>query len=167
MVFSFVDFPAWIIFRSSELLTVFSRPYWTTMGFLTAVVVPVVFVGGLLGIGGRQSIHRIAAVSALSGLLTVVLFVGGALFFIATMVLSVGMMWLFSWLVLWWPVYVLAFIPQIGHFPPTGISALDMDQITAVLGVAIVAAIRILHRVFRGSSVTTSDEHELAVLPPS
>ncbi|KAJ7891137.1 hypothetical protein B0H13DRAFT_2340633 [Mycena leptocephala] len=50
-------------------------------------------------------------------------------------------------LALWWPMYILAFFPQLPYFPITGISIREMDQITALLGVAVVAALRIVRHV--------------------
>ncbi|KAJ7264783.1 hypothetical protein C8J57DRAFT_1308170 [Mycena rebaudengoi] len=53
-----------------------------------------------------------------------------------------GGQWLIYWLGFWWPVYILAFFPQMGYFPLTGISLLEMDQIATVVAISIVALIR-------------------------
>jgi hypothetical protein len=67
-------------------------------------------------------------------------------------------LWFISWQLLWWPAYVVAFFPQLGYFPPTGISVLEMDQIVALLAVAVVAAIRIGRAIFTEERAEAADK---------
>jgi hypothetical protein len=77
----------------------------------------------------------------------------------------VGGMWIFYWIFVWLPAYILAFFPQIEHFfPVTAISPLEMEQITAVVSIAIVAAIRTLRCIFACSPVYTSSRSNSTVL---
>ncbi|KAJ7876601.1 hypothetical protein B0H13DRAFT_2668589 [Mycena leptocephala] len=70
-----------------------------------------------------------------------------AAFFLVLAALFVAfftILWLLLRLSLFWLTYFLAFCPWMGYFPLTGISFLEMDQISAFLGVAITAALRTL-----------------------
>ncbi|KAJ7900430.1 hypothetical protein B0H13DRAFT_2029121, partial [Mycena leptocephala] len=75
--------------------------------------------------------------------------------------------WLCSWVFLWGPIYILAFCPQMGLFPVSGISVWEMDQIAALAGVAFIAAFRSFRRILEAahpSSDSPSSSHELAPL---
>ncbi|KAJ7036299.1 hypothetical protein C8F04DRAFT_483763 [Mycena alexandri] len=70
------------------------------------------------------------------------------------------MAWVFYWIVLWWPVYILAFFPQMGFFPLTGTSVLEMDQVAALVAVVIVAAIRLSGPIFKMAQASRSSSTE-------
>ncbi|KAJ7795806.1 hypothetical protein B0H14DRAFT_2917527 [Mycena olivaceomarginata] len=74
--------------------------------------------------------------------------------------------WLVMWVMSWWPMYFLAFFPQIGYYPPSGISVLEMDQIAALLSVVIVAAIHFLRPIFKYACSSAASEEEGAPLIP-
>jgi hypothetical protein len=59
-----------------------------------------------------------------------------------------GMKWLALWVALWIPIYIFAFFPQMGYFPLTGISVLEMDQLAGLLGVAVIATLRSVQRIY-------------------
>lgn len=80
------------------------------------------------------------------------------------MTIMVGTMWALYWILLWWPMYLLAFFPQLGYFPVTGVSALEMDQIATVVGVAVVVVIRTSRRIF-ARSPAYADPHSMHVAP--
>ncbi|KAJ7336941.1 hypothetical protein DFH08DRAFT_813245 [Mycena albidolilacea] len=79
----------------------------------------------------------------------------------------VGGIWIFYWIFIWLPAYILAFFPQTGHFfPVTAISPLEIEQIAAVVSVAVVAAIRTLRRIFARSPVHTRSRSDSTLLVP-
>jgi hypothetical protein len=94
--------------------------------------------------------------------------VAEAVFALLTWILFTPMaleaMWLILWVVCWWPMYLLAFLPQIGYYPPSGISVLEMDQIAALLGVAFVAAIRVLQPISKCARSSAASSLEGAPL---
>ncbi|KAJ6553196.1 hypothetical protein B0H19DRAFT_1155915 [Mycena capillaripes] len=79
----------------------------------------------------------------------------------------VGLQLLAAWpitcLFMCW-VYIIAFFPQSGYFPPTGMSALDMDQAAALLTIVVVAVIRSWRPIFKARPTAAS--HELSPLLP-
>ncbi|KAF7375818.1 hypothetical protein MSAN_00471700 [Mycena sanguinolenta] len=50
--------------------------------------------------------------------------------------------WLAAWALLWGVQYIIAFFPEMGYFPITGMSVMDMDQLAALLGIGFIAAFR-------------------------
>jgi hypothetical protein len=81
--------------------------------------------------------------------ISVVPFVG---FPIMVGVLMLGIatfIWVMLWVCLFWLVYIEAFLPWLGYFPITGISLLEMDQVSAFLGVLVIAALRTLHPILK------------------
>ncbi|KAJ7236460.1 hypothetical protein C8J57DRAFT_1247703 [Mycena rebaudengoi] len=74
-----------------------------------------------------------------------------------------GMQWLCFWATLWGPIYILAFLPQMGYSPLTGISLLEMDQIAALLGVVLIAG----DRVFRHISEAAAESSTLPLYNPT
>ncbi|KAJ7910249.1 hypothetical protein B0H13DRAFT_2012634, partial [Mycena leptocephala] len=68
----------------------------------------------------------------------------------------------------WWPVYILAFFPQLQFFPVSATSIFEMDQIAALLAVIVVTVIRIARPIFKSvrsiraaakSNSSSSHEH--------
>ncbi|KAJ6461803.1 hypothetical protein C8R45DRAFT_1028013 [Mycena sanguinolenta] len=64
-------------------------------------------------------------------------------------VLVMVLIWLVFWAIFWPLLYILAFFPQMGSFPLTGMSVMDMDQLAALLGVGFIAAFRTGRRIFK------------------
>ncbi|KAJ7271258.1 hypothetical protein C8J57DRAFT_1716392 [Mycena rebaudengoi] len=130
------------------------RAYWFRAGVVTGAVTVVWLFGALWG---RSTPRRAVWLAAKTGFYCAA--VSSAILCIPSLyftIISLGF-WFVSWLLLWWPAYVLAFFPQLGIFPPTGISVLEMDQIAALLAVAIVAAIRIGRAIFTEVQAEATD----------
>ncbi|KAJ7260339.1 hypothetical protein B0H12DRAFT_380590 [Mycena haematopus] len=53
------------------------------------------------------------------------------------------------WSIFWVPFYILAFFPQMGSFPLTNMSVMDMDQLAASIGIGFIAAFRSARRIFK------------------
>ncbi|KAJ7251719.1 hypothetical protein C8J57DRAFT_1352317 [Mycena rebaudengoi] len=141
-------FPAEVTLPSLELYA--SAGYWQCCSVVTAAVTIAVFLRQLVAGEDRRAQLEFTIAAGLLPLACVL-----------------------SWMVclaLWWPTYILALIPWAGYFPATGTSVLEMDQITSLLAVAIVAAIRIGRLIAKASpsaDASTSEEHELAPLLPT
>ncbi|KAJ7279916.1 hypothetical protein C8J57DRAFT_1301114 [Mycena rebaudengoi] len=153
-----VDFPA-------SLWVYLAPDYWVMVLGTTGIVAIIVFVASMVHsvVWGRNQGHVlnwIASAGMFSLAAALFKFVYVAVFPICIL----GGIWVCSWIVIWWPVHILAFFPQIGYSPPSGISVLEMDQFAGFLGVAIVAAVRSLRPVFKSlhsstDTSTPSEEH--------
>lgn len=125
-----------------------------------------VFLGCLVAVPNLQGI-LLAALAALGAAFSVAVgFLSVPILGIIWMLFMTGSYWGFIWVALWWPVYILAFFPQIRFFPPTTISVLEMDQIAALLGVSAVAAIRMLRailKVFHPSAHSLPEETSVSI----
>ncbi|KAJ7872214.1 hypothetical protein B0H13DRAFT_2059512, partial [Mycena leptocephala] len=134
-----VDFPATAFLAVSYLPRL-----WMVRGYWEAAA------GGISAIAlffiASKFVQRPLLVHALwsgtTGAAAVVLLFALVPLFGAPQVVVGAVEWFVARVVLWWPVYVLAWFPRMGYFPPTGISVLEMDQIAALLGIASAAAIR-------------------------
>ncbi|KAJ7493927.1 hypothetical protein FB451DRAFT_1215731 [Mycena latifolia] len=140
---------------------VLSQRYCMWAGTIMGAVLAVVFVWEMLE---QRTLRRAPRKTILTGILSVLPFIPWfELAFIDTM-------WFLCWVAFWWPVYILAFFPQMGYFPITGMSLLEMDQTAALLAVAVVAAIRILRSIFKAirplADSDSSLSHEVAPLLP-
>jgi hypothetical protein len=93
----------------------------------------------------------------------------GSLYMLFTVLILLSM-WPLSWIIVWWPVYILAFFPQIGYFPPTNMSVFDMDQFAALLSIVVVATIRIWGPIFKAVHsrlfASTASSYEMSPLLP-
>ncbi|KAJ6556766.1 hypothetical protein DFH09DRAFT_1164446 [Mycena vulgaris] len=135
-------FPANII----NFWTVFMyHEYWVWAGVITAAITAVWFLGSLWG---RRALRRAAWLATKAGFYTAA--VSSGILSIPSLYFTImfAFPWFVTWLVVWWPVYVLAFWPQLGYFPPTKISILEMDQMAGLLAVAAVAVIRLWRLAF-------------------
>ncbi|KAJ7430141.1 hypothetical protein B0H11DRAFT_2398517 [Mycena galericulata] len=139
--FTLVDFPAWLITSIVSMVApkYVSRTYWMVAGIETGAVSAIVCMVYLrqprnLGCALVRTLLAGAILAASFPSLVVLLWV-----------VIVGQQILFLWIVCWLPIYILAFCPHMGYFPPTGTtrSVLDMDQFSALLAVVVVALIRI------------------------
>ncbi|KAK7001294.1 hypothetical protein R3P38DRAFT_3048343 [Favolaschia claudopus] len=140
--FTMVDYPAYIgqlLFALRAMLT--SQIYWLAAGITSGIITFAALVFGAFA----------------SKILTSVsyAFVGTLGFFIAFPIACVSLMacfnmvqWLLFWVFFWWPIYLLAFFPQLDYFPRTNISISELDQLAALVAVSIVATIRTWLRVF-------------------
>ncbi|KAJ7347800.1 hypothetical protein DFH08DRAFT_153441 [Mycena albidolilacea] len=123
-----------------------SSGYWIVVGYCTASVIPVTFIGTWVC---RRNVRRALRWTAFAGAISVAIGVSMPLLvvpFVNGLIIGI---WFFCWIFLWWAVYILAFFPQLGYFPLTGMSVFEMDQMAALLGVVLVAAIRILRRIYK------------------
>jgi hypothetical protein len=144
--FTFVHFPAdleaWWTFSYIPL------QYWIPMVAATGIIIACAFMYSVL-LRQRSLTH--AAWFALWNplLLLAVLTAGPCIACLGISIVLLGI-WGLLWMWIWLSVYILAFFPHKGYFPITGMSVLDMDQIAALLPIAITAIIRIvraLHKV--------------------
>ncbi|KAF7333439.1 hypothetical protein MVEN_02359900 [Mycena venus] len=151
-----VDFPSWVLVSFIEVYSSLELwKSWRWMAIITGVLLLVVFLYTLVVDRSLESsLQRVAAV--------VVCLPLGILLHPA--MLEAG--WLLMWVVCWWPMYFLSFFPQIGYYPPSGISVLEMDQIAALLAVAAVAAIRVLRPIFKCARSSAASSEEGAPLIP-
>ncbi|KAJ7212623.1 hypothetical protein GGX14DRAFT_564374 [Mycena pura] len=161
------DFPAMVFIGISYLPSVWwAHAFWRTAAASSCMGSIVAFVGSLWGRKGL----RVACGSALGAGLVVALFFCLFPLIAAPFVIMGAIKWFFTWVVFWWPIYILAWFPQMGFFPLTAMSVLDMDQIAALLGIVVVAAIRMLRPVCEarrlGSRLGRASAHELAPLLP-
>jgi hypothetical protein len=131
------------------------RAYWFRAGVVTGTVTVVWLLGALLG---RSTPRRAVWLAAKTGFYCAA--VSSAILSIPSLYFTAMFagLWFISWQLLWWPAYVVAFFPQLGYFPPTGISVLEMDQIVALLAVAVVAAIRIGRAIFTEERAEAADK---------
>ncbi|KAJ6478277.1 hypothetical protein C8R45DRAFT_1006936 [Mycena sanguinolenta] len=143
-----VDLPLFIIWISIKVVPVFYMSGWYWL-----ITVPITTVFAVAIPGGKP----LVAGPVLIPLMVVI--------YAVVMVL----LWLFLWGIVWPLLYVLAFFPQLGFFPLTGTSVMDMDQLAALLGIGFIAAFRTWRRIFkavrdRANSVASTHEH-LPLLP--
>ncbi|KAJ7764802.1 hypothetical protein B0H16DRAFT_1454624 [Mycena metata] len=147
--FTLVDFLAlWTSVTSIGLLStgLLSSGYWMVVGYCTVSAILIMFISTWVC---RQNVRRALRGTAFAGAISVAIGVSMPLL---TLVLGNGLMiaiWFYCWIFLWWAVYVLAFFPQMGYFPPTGMSVFEMDQMAALLGVVLVVVIRVLRRIYK------------------
>ncbi|KAJ7694592.1 hypothetical protein B0H17DRAFT_1199118 [Mycena rosella] len=162
--FTLVDFLAHIISSNPYC----SRGYWVVAAVWTALVIPIAFVGSLVH---RRNLGCAVLSTILAGLASVAIGVSIPLFVTAVVTGGFGAIWVFCWVVFWWPAYIFAFFPQLAYFPASGTSVFEMDQMVALLGVVLVAVIRTLRRVkFKAPKHSAADSSpaspELAPLLP-
>jgi hypothetical protein len=127
-----------------------SRECWKLGASLTVVIMGLLFLIRMKGETWRCSVVLGTLPSLIMvGFKSVVILSSLPVLAIAFMTLYMGIFWAMCWVCLWWLVYIFAFFPQIGYFPVTGISVLEMDQIGALLAIVVVAAIRTLRVIFK------------------
>ncbi|KAJ7160624.1 hypothetical protein C8R43DRAFT_1233815 [Mycena crocata] len=138
--FSNTDFLAWFLDAVSGIFEIYmSRTFWKLTGMLCTVISVALFAWGI----GQHNNSTDALLKARFGLI-----LGGALLlspllFFGYLIAIPITKWLSFWVGLWWLVYILAFFPQMGYFPLTGISLMEMDQIAALLTATFIAAFRV------------------------
>jgi hypothetical protein len=144
-----------------------SYGYRWGMGIILAVTA-VAFVHSL---AKRRGLRGTLWSTARAGLFSTVIFwtlhIIWPLFFtglFAVYLLSLSIMF-------WWPVYILAFFPQLQFFPVSATSIFEMDQIAALLAVIVVTVIRIARPIFKSvrsvrvaAESDSSSSHEHAPL---
>ncbi|KAF7358591.1 hypothetical protein MSAN_01197600 [Mycena sanguinolenta] len=72
------------------------------------------------------------------------------------------------WVILWGILYIFAFFPQMGSFPLTGMSVMDMDQLATLLSIGFIAALRSgrhILKALRNRTDSSPSTHELSPLP--
>ncbi|KAK7001432.1 hypothetical protein R3P38DRAFT_1795521 [Favolaschia claudopus] len=110
--------------------TYYSEGYWLQF--------PIWSVGVLVGIAELSILTRIGPEAAfLGGILWIAFYSLLPFVFNTLFLLYLAGIWAVSWVVVWGPVFILAFFPQMRFFPPTNISMLvEMDQLAACSAVS-------------------------------
>ncbi|KAJ6590980.1 hypothetical protein DFH09DRAFT_1273686 [Mycena vulgaris] len=136
-----------------------SSRYWVMVGYCTASVIPITFIGTWMC---QRNVRRVLRWTAFAGAISVAIGVSMPLLVVAIGNGLMIAMWFYCWIFLWWAVYILAFFPQLGYFPTTGMSVFEMDQMAALLGVVLIVAIRFLRRIYKAKV-----NHSRSDSPPS
>ncbi|KAF8214511.1 hypothetical protein K438DRAFT_2008808 [Mycena galopus ATCC 62051] len=162
--FTTIDFPAVVLDAAVHMPELYiSRDYWIYNGGLCAVVAVLAPVVNLLR--RRNLIHALR--SAGYGLALLAFIAAVPLLALAALPVFGAMQWLSGWVMFWVPIYILAFFPQMGYFPLTGMSIVEMDQLAALLSVAFIAVLRSFHRVLEAvRSHPPRSSHEFVPLLP-
>ncbi|KAF7358611.1 hypothetical protein MSAN_01199800 [Mycena sanguinolenta] len=132
---------------------------------------PVVYTGSYWLVVGAVTIVSAAATRCHDKLRWSGLALAGAVLLPLMIELALGGMvvsgFLGFWALLWAPQYILAFCPQMGFFPLTGTSVMDMDQLAALLSIGFIAALRSGRRILkalRNRADSSESAHELEPL---
>ncbi|KAJ7430140.1 hypothetical protein B0H11DRAFT_2139535 [Mycena galericulata] len=162
--FTLVDYPAMMITGLVSGFTPLyaSRTYWMVAGIGTGSVSAILWVDYYLGHPHNQ--RRIVVLTLLIGAILAASFPGLLMLF---SLYIVGIQILLLWIACWLPVYILAFCPYMGYFPPTGTtrSVLDMDQFSALLAVVVVALIRSWQPIYKALRPSVSLPESEPLLP--
>ncbi|KAJ7695276.1 hypothetical protein B0H14DRAFT_3174878 [Mycena olivaceomarginata] len=156
-----VDFPATMGSAVSAVFQIWMFPgFWLATGAMFAFL----FVCTMVQHHGMAGAFRSSAYTALGSFaLCSLVPLSGA--YIAVQGTA---KWVGFWLALWLPIYILAWFPTMGSFPPTGMSVLEMDQIAPLLGIVVVAMIRGFRPVWKarhfGGHFSSDSSHELSPL---
>ncbi|KAJ7794823.1 hypothetical protein B0H13DRAFT_2171086 [Mycena leptocephala] len=162
--FNGIDFPATLVFDAIALGQVYVVPnYWICAGVASAVVAVIAFIVSLVKWRNLPDALPFAA----SGLVLFGLFATYPLLGIVAIPVTTGIRWLCVWAALWAPVYILAFFPQMGFYPLTGISLLETAQIAVLLGVALIAGFRIFRRTSEAAADSPSPSHKSTPILPT
>jgi hypothetical protein len=160
------DFPASL---GNEMWHTMTNPplflYWAALVSIPCTGI-VILLKGTAGYRGPVTVRSVARFVAF--LIAAPLAVGSLCLLFTELVFLIT--WPFIWIIVWWPVYILAFFPQIGYFPPTNMSVFDMDQFAALLSIVVVATIRIWGPIFKAVrsrlSASTASSYEMSPLLP-
>ncbi|KAF8179516.1 hypothetical protein K438DRAFT_1977225 [Mycena galopus ATCC 62051] len=162
--FTAVDMPGFLGEVTISLPQIYAiREYWMITGMVSAIVSLISFVATLLN--GHKLIAALSATVACA-VAPVALFVGFPIG-CAGFVIVIGMIkWVLLWVCFFWLVYIQGFLPSRGYFPLTGMSLLDMDQISAFCGVLVIAALRTLYPILKTlrHEESAEERHELTPL---
>jgi hypothetical protein len=154
-----VDFPAMMGLAVSSLFQIWISP---RLWLVTGAIFTFIFACTIVNQRSPADALRYSAHSALASVLLCSLAPLSGAYLTAVAAFK----WVCFWLALWWPIYILAWFPTMGSFPPTGMSVLEMDQIVALLTIVVVATVRGLRSVWKArhflSRFTTDSPHELS-----
>ncbi|KAJ7493905.1 hypothetical protein FB451DRAFT_1388042 [Mycena latifolia] len=164
--FTLVDFPAMM----GDMVSYFPQIYmrrdtleWYALD--VGVYSGAVFVTALISsLWRRRNLARALRSATKLGAMVAV-FVGMPLIAIPIIVGLGAAKWLVYWVVLWGPIYILAWFPQMGYFPITGMSILEINHIAAPLPIVVVAAIRSLRPLFKHHGEVDAVPKEPSALP--
>ncbi|KAJ7844577.1 hypothetical protein B0H13DRAFT_1908835 [Mycena leptocephala] len=140
--------PRWVPAIIGDILSYFPlvythdyvRQYALVGAEFTGIVIAVIFLISLLR---RRNLGRALRSASQSGATAAGIWFSLPVLAIPIFTALGAAKWLCYWVCLWWPIYILAWFPQMRFFPISGISILEMDQIAAPLPIVVVAAIRI------------------------
>ncbi|KAF8141050.1 hypothetical protein K438DRAFT_1785122 [Mycena galopus ATCC 62051] len=161
--FTAVDMPGFLgegTITLSQLYTV--REYWIITGIISAIISLISFVANLWN--GRKLMVALSATVA-GAVTPVALFVGFPMVCTGLVIAMGTILWVLLWVCFFWVVYIQAFLPWLGYFPLTGMSLLDMDQISAFVGVLVIAALRTLHPILKMQRHEESAEGTRELMP--
>ncbi|KAJ7493915.1 hypothetical protein FB451DRAFT_1164783 [Mycena latifolia] len=165
--FMLVDFPAMM----GDVVSYFPQIYmrrdmlqWYALesGVYSGAVFFIALIGSLWR---RRNLTRALRFATKFGAITGALFVGMPLIAIPIVAGLGATKWLVYRPVLWGPIYTLAWFPQMGYFPITGMSIPEMDQIAAPLPIVVVAAIWSLRPLFKHHGEVDAVPKEPSALP--
>ncbi|KAK6977599.1 hypothetical protein R3P38DRAFT_518747 [Favolaschia claudopus] len=164
-----VDFLAIVGAKSAPMLEMYGsyRDWVFGLGFVLVFTTGVFLFLAFVWLPVRDFRNACNEATTLGLLFSVLLILTplGIVVFVFTLV---AVAWVIAWICFWWFVYILAFFPQSRFFPPTKTSFTEMDQVSAVLAVLVVAFLRTLHAFRTRSSVNPSSSPEsVALLPVS
>ncbi|KAJ7500726.1 hypothetical protein B0H11DRAFT_1994204 [Mycena galericulata] len=132
--FTLVDFPADYLMIVLSLIQNFaSQTYWIVAGIVASLVSAIVWV-----VQPRNMTRPLVQILLAGAILVAIPCL------LALQMVGIGIVLISLFCVFWLPIYIRAFFPYLGYFPPTGTtrSVLDMDQFSALLAVVVVALIR-------------------------
>ncbi|KAJ7844565.1 hypothetical protein B0H13DRAFT_1908825 [Mycena leptocephala] len=165
--FTLVEFPAIIGDILSYFPSVYTHDYVRQYALVgakfTGIVIAVIFLISLLR---RRNLGRALRSASQSGATALGIWFSLPILAIPIFTALGAAKWLCYWVCLWWPIYILAWFPQMGFFPISGISILEMDQIAAPLPIVVVAAIRTFGPLLkRRGGVIAAGPEEASVVP--
>ncbi|KAJ7796809.1 hypothetical protein B0H14DRAFT_2913456, partial [Mycena olivaceomarginata] len=153
--FTAVDVPGLVGERITGLTKVYAdQRYWMGMGKISAAISGISFVETLVN---RSELIVALQAAVIGAVAPAVAFVGYPVFGWGLLIVGCTIMWALLWVCFFWFVYIQAFSPWLGYFPLTGISLREMDQISAFLGVLVIAALRTLHSILKMRSYEGTD----------
>ncbi|KAK7006293.1 hypothetical protein R3P38DRAFT_3214339 [Favolaschia claudopus] len=143
--FTLVDFPAVVGEVALVIPKLFIQPwYWYITAAASGIAMSVSLIRSLVW---SRHLKRLLRTAAMAPLTTAGAFIGFPVCAMGFIAGIATLKWLCLWVAAWWPVYILAFFPQMGYFPLTKISIFEMDQMAALIFLVVVAGIRTFRRI--------------------
>ncbi|KAJ7816431.1 hypothetical protein B0H14DRAFT_3743930 [Mycena olivaceomarginata] len=145
--FTAVDLPGIVGENIIALLRLYAiREYWMMIGIFSATSSLISLVVHLVD---RSELIVALHAAVIGAAVPAVLLVGYPIFGGGFLMVGCTIAWAMRWVCFFWFVYIQAFLPWLGYFPLTGISLRELDQISAFLGVLVIATLRTLHSILK------------------